>query len=114
MGPFVSSYGMKYIHILFICVSNRVEAFSLPNNEDNNIIAFLKNNSFSGFGTSRAIISDGGSHIFNKLFKTLLEKYGFRHNVASPYHPQTSGLVELSNRDIKQILAKIVNANRMD
>ena len=48
------------------------------------------------------------------MFKALLEKYGVRHNVATPYHPQTSGQVEVSNREIKQILAKTVNANRTD
>ncbi|XP_069154395.1 uncharacterized protein [Solanum lycopersicum] len=48
----------------------------------------------------------------NKLFKGLLERV--RHNVATPYHSQTSGPVEVSNREIKQILSKTVNASRMD
>ena len=48
------------------------------------------------------------------MFKGLFEKYGVRHNVATPYHPQTSGQVEVSNKEIKQILAKILNASRMD
>ncbi|XP_059310257.1 uncharacterized protein LOC132061457 [Lycium ferocissimum] len=43
-----------------------------------------------------------------------MEKYGVKHRVATPYHPQTSGQVEVSNREIKNILAKTVNANRTD
>ena len=31
-----------------------------------------------------------------------------------PYHPQSSGQVEVSNREIKQILQKTVNASRKD
>ena len=50
----------------------------------------------------------------NRLFKGLLEKYGVRHNVSTPYHLQTSGQVEVSNREIKQILSKTVNASRTD
>ena len=56
-----------------------------------------------------------GVHIFaKKSFENLLSKYGVKHKVATPYHPQTSGQVELANRDIKTILKKVVNSNRKD
>ena len=114
MGSFVSSHGMKYILVAVDYVSKWVEAIALANNEEKSVTAFLKKNILSRFGTPRAIISDGGSHFCNKLFKELLEKYGVRHNVSTPYHPQTSGQVQVSNRDIKQILSKTVNASRTD
>ena len=102
----MSSHVMKYILVEVDYVSKWVEAFALENNEGKSVTAFLKNNIFSRFGTPRAIIRDGESHFCNKLFKGLLEKYGVLHNVSTPYHPQTSGQVEVSNRDIKQILSK--------
>ena len=104
MGPFMSSHGMKYILVAVDYVSKWVEAIALTNNEGKSVTAFLKKNIFSRFGTPRAIISDGGSHFCNRLFKGLLEKYSVRHNVATPYHPQTSGQVEVSNREIKQLV----------
>ena len=104
MGPFVGSNGMKYILVAVDYVSKLVEAIALANNESKIVTSFLKKNIFSRFGTLREIISDGVSHFCNKFFKGLLEKYGVRHNVATPYHPQTSGQVEVSNREIKQIL----------
>src|SRR6187399_3031543 len=42
----------------------------------------------------------------------MLSKYDVNHGIASPYHPQSSGQVELSNREIKLILQKTVNRSR--
>ncbi|KAL6312331.1 hypothetical protein AAG906_008015 [Vitis piasezkii] len=55
------------------------------------VLKFLKENIFSRFGVPKAIISDGGTHFCNRPFETLLAKYGVKHKVATPYHPQTSG-----------------------
>jgi len=114
MGPFVSSFGNKYILVAVDYVSKWVEAIALPNNEGKTGVQFLKCYIFARFGTPRAIISDGGSHFCNTWFSMALSKYGVRHKVETPYHPQTSGQVEVSNREIKSILAKIVNVNRTD
>ncbi|RVW13719.1 Transposon Tf2-11 polyprotein [Vitis vinifera] len=78
------------------------------------VLKFLKENIFSRFGVPKAIISDGGAHFCNKPFEALLSKYGVKHKVATPYHPQTSGQVELDNREIKNILMKVVNSSRKD
>ncbi|XP_069147027.1 uncharacterized protein [Solanum lycopersicum] len=89
-----------------------MEAIALPKNKGKSITTFLKKNIFSRFGRPRAIISDDGSHFCNKLFSGRLEKFVVLHNVSTPYHPKTSRQVEVSNREIKQILVKMVNANR--
>ncbi|CAA7037642.1 unnamed protein product [Microthlaspi erraticum] len=66
------------------------------------------------FGIPRLVITDGGSHFINKVFESLLKKNGVRHKVATPYHPQTSGQVQISNREIKRILEKTVGMTRKD
>ena len=38
----------------------------------------------------------------------MLKKYGVTHRIATPYHPQTNGQAEISNREIKKILEKVV------
>ncbi|XP_075075175.1 uncharacterized protein LOC142162655 [Nicotiana tabacum] len=114
MGPFVSSYGNKYILVAVDYVSKWVEAVALPTNDAKVVVGFLKKNIFTRFGTPRAIISDGGTHFCNRAFEKFLTKYGVRHKMATPYHPRTSGQVEVSNREIKSVLTKTVNAMRTD
>ena len=43
-----------------------------------------------------------------------MKKYGVHHRYALPYHPQTSGQVEITNREIKAILEKTVARSRKD
>ena len=78
------------------------------------VLKFLRENIFSIFGVPKAIISNGGSYFYNKPFENLLAKYGVKHKVATPYHPQTGGQVELANREIKIILMKVVSSNIKD
>ena len=63
---------------------------------------------FCRYGTPKALISNGGSHCCHRSFEALLRKYSMTHKVATPYHPQTSGQVEVSNRDIESMLEKTV------
>ncbi|XP_056857132.1 uncharacterized protein LOC130506491 [Raphanus sativus] len=108
MGPFPSSYGNKYILVAVDYVSKWVEAVASPTNDASVVIKLFKSIIFPRFGVPRIVISDGGSHFINKVFDRLLEKHGVHHRVATPYHPQTSGQVEVSNRQIKEILEKNV------
>ena len=114
MGPFPSSLGYLYILVGVDYVSKWVEAVPCRAADHRVVLKFLKENIFSRFGVPKAIISDGGSYFCNKPFESLLTKYGVKHKVATPYHPQTSGQVELANKEIKTILMKVVNSNRKD
>nr|CAN67576.1 hypothetical protein VITISV_025810 [Vitis vinifera] len=114
MGPFPMSFGNSYILVGVDYVSKWVEAIPYKQNDHRVVLKFLKENIFSRFGVPKAIISDGGAHFCNKPFEALLSRYGVKHKVATPYHPQTSGQVELANREIKNILMKVVNSSRKD
>ncbi|GJS25395.1 reverse transcriptase domain-containing protein [Tanacetum coccineum] len=41
-----------------------------------------------------------------------MSKYGVTHRLSTPYHPQTSGQVEVTNRGLKRILKRTVGENR--
>ena len=59
MGPFVISYGMKYILVAGYYVFKWVEAIALVNNEGKSVTAFLKKNIFSRFGTQGILLVMG-------------------------------------------------------
>nr|GEX94870.1 reverse transcriptase domain-containing protein [Tanacetum cinerariifolium] len=93
MGPFPSSKGNKYILVAVDYLSKWVEVKALPTNDARVVVKFLKS-LFSRFGIPRAIISDRGTYFCNDQFTKVMIKYGVTHQLATAYHPQTSGQVE--------------------
>ncbi|GJW32461.1 reverse transcriptase domain-containing protein [Tanacetum coccineum] len=87
------------------------KAKALPTNDARVVVKNLKS-LFAQFGTPRAIISDRGTHFCNDQFAKVMLKYGITHRLATTYHPQTSGQVEVSNRGLKGILERSVGENR--
>nr|GEW80095.1 hypothetical protein [Tanacetum cinerariifolium] len=111
MGPFSSSRGNKYILVAVDYMSKWVEAKTLPTNDSRVVCKFPKN-LFARFGAPRAIISDRGTHFCNDQFTKVMQKFGITHRLATPYHPQISGQVKVSNRSLKRILERAVGENR--
>ena len=109
IGPFPSSFGYLYILVAIDYISKWVEAIPARTNDHRVVVKFLKEYIFSRFGMPRAVISDGGSHFYNKPLGVLMRKYGIVHKVGLAYYPQTQGQVELANMEIKTILEKMVN-----
>nr|GEY98159.1 reverse transcriptase domain-containing protein [Tanacetum cinerariifolium] len=112
--------GQEAVDILKAChsgptgvdyLSKWVEAKALPTNDSRVVCKFLKN-LFARFDAPRAIISDRGMHFCNDQFTKVMQKYGVTHRLTTPYHPQTSGQVEVSNRGLKRIMEKAVGENR--
>ncbi|GJW42706.1 reverse transcriptase domain-containing protein [Tanacetum coccineum] len=60
----------------------------------------------------RAIISDCEPITEMTKIAKVMSKYGVTHRLATAYHPQTSGQVEVSNRGLKRILERTVGENR--
>ena len=113
-GPFPPSYNNLYILVAVDYVSKWVEAIATPTNDSKVVIRFLKKNIFTRFGMPRALLSDNETHFCNKPLESILKKYWVFHKVVTPYHSQTSGQVELSNRKLKSILEKTANRSRKD
>ncbi|KAL2228548.1 UNVERIFIED_CONTAM: hypothetical protein Sindi_1834500 [Sesamum indicum] len=114
MGPFSSSFGKTYIILGVDYVFKWVQAKATRADDAKTVVEFVKANIFSRFGIPRAIISDRGTHFCKKVVEALFKKYNITHQILTTYHPQTNGQPEISNREIKFILEKMVNPNRKD
>ncbi|CAM8908221.1 unnamed protein product [Rhodiola kirilowii] len=114
MGPFPPSYGNQYILVAVDYVSKWVEAVATSTCDAKVVIKMFQKVIFPRFGVPITFINDGGSHFKERNFETLVKKYNVYYKVGTPYHPHTSGQVEISNRDIKSILGKTVSSHRKD
>ena len=95
-------------------VSKWVEATACPINDVITVVRFIQRNILSRFGAPRTIISDEGNHFAIKVFEKFMSRYGIKHLMGLAYHPQSNGKAEISNREIKKIMEKTVNASKKD
>ena len=109
MGPFPSSHGYTHILVAIDYVTKWVEAIPTKSVDHKTSLKMLKDVICPRFGVPRYHMTDGGTHFTHGAFGKALAKYDVNHRISSLYHPQSSGQVELTNREIKLILQKIVN-----
>ena len=114
IGPFPPSFGKLYIFLVVDYVSKWVEAIATEKNDAKTVVQFVHRNILTRFSAPRCILRDEGSHLCNRVFASLLEKYNVRHAKSLPSHPQSNGQAEISNREIKAILEKTVCSSRKD
>ncbi|XP_071939872.1 uncharacterized protein [Coffea arabica] len=114
--PWYLSLIFWILYILFAVdyVFKWMEAKATQTNDSRVVAKFIKSNIFVRFEMPRAIISGRGTHFYNKTIAALFRKYGVLHKVSTPYHPQTNGQAEVSNRKVKSILEKMVRPDRKD
>lgn len=113
MGPFPSCFGNQYI-LLTVDYSKWVEATILPTNDTKAIVKSLQKNIFAQFKTPKALVSDAGTYFCSRQLDIALAKYSVKHWITTTYHLETSGQVEVSNQEVKQILEKMINPNCND
>ena len=104
MWPFQKSNDSEYILIAIDYVSKWVEALPYRAADARHAKKMFHEAIFPRFRTPWMVISDGGSHFIDKTFRAFLKELGTNHNIATPYHPQTGGQAETSNKHIKNIL----------
>jgi hypothetical protein len=109
VGPLPrTSRGNKYIIVAMDYLTKWPEAKAVKDNTAKSVVKFLYEDIICRHGCPTKILSDRGSHFNNQLVTELMEQFHIRHNLSTPYHPRTNGLVERFNRTLCESLAKLV------
>ena len=102
-----ASNGHEYILMAIDYFTKRVEATSYSVLKAKHVAQFLENNIICQFGVPQEIIFDNGSH-FEGEVRRIMELYNIKHHKSSPYRAQANGAIEAANKNVKNILAKMV------
>ncbi|XP_048231220.1 uncharacterized protein LOC125370264 [Ricinus communis] len=113
LSRFVMHASGQYILVVVEYFSKWPEVQAFPTNDAKVVARFLKK-LFARFGTPKALINDKGTHFCNTQLGKVLKCYGVTHWFSTPYHPQISGQVKVTNRDLKRILERTVGTSRKD
>jgi Integrase zinc binding domain/Integrase core domain len=113
VGPLpITEQGNQYIIVAMDYLTKWPEAKPVPRATAEATATFLYNDIIGRHGCPSEILSDQGRHFKNNMIAQLTEKFQIRHQFATPYHPQTNGLVERFNRTLKEALAKLSNEHK--
>lgn len=91
MGPFFPSFRYTYIILVVDYVSKWVEAKATRTDNAKVVVELVKTYIFVRCGMPKAIISNQGTHFYNKVVETLFKRYHILHKTSIAYHPQTNG-----------------------
>lgn len=78
------------------------------------VINFLEDCSISIHGKPDIIISDRGAQFTSLEWKQFVDKFNIKHQLTTPYHPQSNGIDERFNGTLVRILRTYVDSSQSD
>ena len=115
IGPFHRTFHGKVYALVIIDYCTRyliVIPSSSATTESSKTI--MEEHVFWRFGYPREVVTDGGQHFKGEGFNGFLKQLNIKHIIVAPYSPESNGVVERSNRDIKNNMSKYCNENATD
>ena len=115
LGPVSQTYkGNKYILVVTDYFTRFAEAYSLPDIEATTVADKLLTEFICRYGLPLQIHTDQGAQFTSNIFTEMCKRLHISKTRNSPYHPQSSGLVERLNRTIEDMICKFVSKNQKD
>ena len=103
--------GYKYLISTQCYFSKFIELGALKTKKVEEVAKWIYNNIICRYGVTDVHIMDNGSEFTNNLSKEMYKKLGVNLRLTTPYHPQTNGIIELTNRRTSQMILKMLHKN---
>ena len=115
LGPVTRTHtGNRYILVVTDYFTRFAEACGLPDIETPTVADKLLTEFICRYGLPLQIRTDQGAQFTSDLFVELCKRLSICKTRHSPFHPQSSGLVERLNRTIEDMLSKFVSKHQKD
>lgn len=112
LGPFPkSSTGRRWIIVCVDYLTRYTETAALTSATAADVSCFLLHSVILRHGAPRVVISDRGRQFTADVVEDLLRLCGSTYRHSTPYHPQTNGLTERTNRTLTNMLSLYVSAD---
>ncbi|XP_035662468.1 uncharacterized protein LOC118406513 [Branchiostoma floridae] len=114
IGPLPeTSRGNRYIFSATDYFTKWVEAYPIADKSAVSVAACIMK-MYTRHGAAKAILTDQGKEFNNKVNDLICNAFKTKHKVTAAYHPQTNGLDERTNGNIKRALTKLGSSNDWD
>ncbi|KHJ94381.1 integrase core domain protein [Oesophagostomum dentatum] len=100
--------GNKYIIMFVDAFSKYVTAEALPGQKANTTMQTFTNRFVPRFGLSETLVTDQGSNYVNDGFRSLQRNLHIHHRTSTPYHHESNGQVERTNRTLEELIAMAI------
>lgn len=103
-----STGGNRYVLSIIDHFTRYLQIIPLPNKEAQTVAdAFIKEY-VTLFGPPRLLVADNGREFHNRLFSQVCQIIQTQTHYTTRYHPEANGMIERSNRVVKDALATLV------
>ncbi|XP_063479179.1 uncharacterized protein [Symphalangus syndactylus] len=97
----------KFLLVLLDTFSGWVEAFPTTNKQATTVASLLLTEIIPQFGIPSSFQSDNGPEFVSQISQHIATALNIPWHFHIPYHPQSSGKVEHTNRSLKETLTKL-------
>ncbi|XP_037804875.1 uncharacterized protein K02A2.6-like [Penaeus monodon] len=110
----VTSQGNKYVLAFIDQLTRYVQLIPLPSKDAETVADAFINQFVTVFGPPRLLQKNNGREFKHNLFKRVCELASVQTSFTTAFHPQANGMIERTNREVKNALATLLEASPLE